>query len=89
VCERCLSPYRTILTHNADLPYTPHFDVPDYKFVGIQLFDMMYSIPKDEATDRFYATEKEDINDAGLLKAGGFDASPSQWNFFEFPDDGE
>ena len=60
-------------------PYTPHFDVPDYKFVGIQLFDMMHSIPKD-------ATEKEDIDDAGLL---GFDASPSQWNFFEFPDDGE
>jgi hypothetical protein len=40
---------------------------------------MMHSIPKD-------ATEKEDIDDAGLL---GFDASPSQWNFFEFPDDGE
>jgi hypothetical protein len=75
--------------HNADPPYTPHFDVPDYKFVGIQLFDMMHSIPKDEATDRLYAAEKEDIDDAGLLKASGFNTSSSQWNFFELPEDGK
>jgi hypothetical protein len=55
----------------------------------MQLFDMMHSIPKDDATDRFYAAEKENIDDGGLLKASGFNASPSQWNFFELPEDGK
>jgi len=76
-------------TRNIDAPYTPHFDVPDYNFVGMQLFDMMHSIPKDDATDRFYAAEKENIDDAGLLEASGFNASPSQLNLFELPEDGK
>ncbi|KAH9986013.1 hypothetical protein BJV74DRAFT_845937 [Russula compacta] len=70
-----------------DPPYAPHFDVPDYKLMGIQLFDMMHSFPKDDATDRFYAAEKENIDDARLLEASGFSASPSQWNFFELAED--
>ncbi|KAH9961578.1 hypothetical protein BC827DRAFT_1202994 [Russula dissimulans] len=70
-----------------DPPYTPHFDVPDYKLMGIQLFEMMHSLPKDDALDRLYASEKECINDTGLLEASGFSASPSQWKFFELPDD--
>jgi len=73
---------------NTDPPYTPHFDVPDHKLAGIRLFDMMHSIPNDDAADRFYAAEKENIDDTGLLEAGGFDAS-SQWDFFELPDDGK
>jgi len=76
-------------TRGTDPPYAPHFDVPDSKVVGIQLFDMMHSIPKDDATDRFYAAEKENIDDAGLLEASGFNASPSHWNFFELPEDGK
>ena len=75
--------------HTADLPFAPHFDVPDYKFMGIQLFDMMHSYRKDDALDRFYATEKENIDDTGLLQASGFGSSPSQWNFFELPKDGK
>jgi len=69
-----------------DPPYTPHFDVPDHKLVGIQLFDMMHSIPNDDAADRFYAAEKENIDDTGLLEASGFNASPSRWDLFELPD---
>jgi hypothetical protein len=76
-------------TRNIDPPYTPHFDVPDYKLVGMQLFNMIHSIPKDDATDRFYAAEKENIDDAGLLEASGFNASASQWKFLELPDDGK
>lgn len=78
-----------ITTPIIDRPYTPHFDVPDYKLAGMQLFDMMHSFSKDDATDRFYATEKENIDDAGLLEASGFRSSPSQWNFFELPEDGK
>jgi len=74
---------------NADPPYTPHFDVPDYKLVGMQLFETMHSYLKDDATDRFYATEKEHIDDAGLLEASGFSSSPSRWHFFELPEDGK
>ena len=74
---------------NADPPFAPHFDVPDYKLMGVQLFDMMHSYRKDDATDRFYAAEKENIEDAGLLEASGFGSSPSQWNFFELPEDGK
>jgi hypothetical protein len=74
---------------NADPPFAPHFDVPDHKLVGMQLFDMMHSYWKDDAIDRFYAIEKENIDDAGLLEASGFGSSPSQWNFFEFPEDGK
>ncbi|KAN0116326.1 hypothetical protein V8E52_005945 [Russula decolorans] len=72
-----------------DPPFSPHFDVPDYKLMGMQLFDMMHSYWKDDAMDRFYATEKENIDDAGLLEASGFGSSPSQWNFFELPEDGK
>ncbi|KAI0267122.1 hypothetical protein BC834DRAFT_923747 [Gloeopeniophorella convolvens] len=72
-----------------DPPYTPHFDMPDYKLVGAQLFDMMHSFPRDDALDRFYATERENIDDTGLLEATGFSTSPSQWNFFDLPDDGK
>ncbi|KAI0301019.1 hypothetical protein B0F90DRAFT_373954 [Multifurca ochricompacta] len=70
-----------------DPPYTPHFDVPDYKLLGAQLFDVMHSLPRDDATDRFYAAEKENIDDKGLLEASGFTTSPSQWNFFELQED--
>lgn len=70
-----------------DPPYTPHFDVPDYGLVGAQLFNMMHSFPKDDATDRFYAAEKEGIDDTGLLEASGVVDSPSWWNFFELPED--
>ncbi|KAH9054300.1 hypothetical protein EDB87DRAFT_1568349, partial [Lactarius vividus] len=72
-----------------DPPYTPHFDVPDYGLVGAQLFNMMHSFPKDDATDRFYAAEKEGIDDTGLLEASGVVDSPSRWNFFELPEDGK
>ncbi|KAI9507415.1 hypothetical protein F5148DRAFT_981445 [Russula earlei] len=72
-----------------DPPYTPHFDVPDYKLMGTQLFEMMHSFPKDDTTDRCYASEKENIDDAGLLEASGFNASPAQWNFFHRPEDGK
>jgi len=72
-----------------DPPFTPHFDVPDYGFAGAQLFDMMHSLPKDDAMDRFYAAEKEDFNDTGLLEASGAVGSLSQWNFFELPEDGK
>ncbi|KAI9452213.1 hypothetical protein BJY52DRAFT_1294130 [Lactarius psammicola] len=72
-----------------DPPYTPHFDVPDYGLVGAQLFNMMHSFPKDDVTDRFYAAEKENIDDTGLLEATGAVDSPSQWNFFELPEDGK
>lgn len=57
--------------------------------MGIRLFDMMHSIPNDDATDRFYAAEKESIHDTGLLEASGFNASPSQWDFFGLPEDGK
>jgi len=70
-----------------DPPYTPHFDVPDYELVGIQLFDMMHSFSKDDATDRFYAAEKEMIDDTGLLEASGFSSRPSQWNLLELLED--
>jgi hypothetical protein len=49
----------------------------------------MHSIPKDDRTDRFYTIEKENVDDAGLLKASGFNASPFQWNIFELRDDGK
>jgi hypothetical protein len=78
-----------IPTPNADPHYTPHFDVPDYKLAGMQLFDTMHSFKKDDATDSFYATEKENIDDTGLLEASGFSTSPSQWNFFELSEDGK
>ena len=55
----------------------------------MQLFDMMHSFKKDDTTDRFYATEKENIDDTGLLEASGFSTSPSQWSFFELPEDGK
>jgi hypothetical protein len=55
----------------------------------MQLFDMIHSYTKDDATDLFYAAEKETIDDAGLLEASGFSSSPSQWNFFELPEDGK
>ena len=82
------------LTHSypythVDPQYTPHFDVPDYKLAGMQLFDMMHSFKKDDTTDRFYATEKKNIDDTGLLEASGFSTSPSQWDFFELPEDGK
>ena len=83
------SPCHFLSTPNVDQPYTPHFDVPDYKLAGMQLFDMMHSFSKDDSTDRFYATEKENIDDVGLLEASGFISSPSQWNFFELPEDGK
>lgn len=70
-----------------DPPYTPHFDVPDYELVGAQLFNSMHSFPKDDVMDRFYAAEKETIDDAGLLEACGVADSPSQWNFFWLPED--
>ncbi|KAH8996484.1 hypothetical protein EDB86DRAFT_2918688, partial [Lactarius hatsudake] len=70
-----------------DPPYTPHFDVPDYGLVGAQHFNMMHSFPKDDATDRFYAAEKEGIDETGLLEASGVVDSPSQWNFFRLPED--
>lgn len=76
-------------THNIDPPYTPHFDVPDYELVGMQLFDMMHTIPKDDATDRFYAAEKESMDDAGLLEGSGFNISTPQWDFFELAEDGK
>jgi hypothetical protein len=72
---------------NADPPFAPHFDVPDYKLMGMQLSDMMYSYWKDDAIDRFYATEN--IDDAGLLEASGFSSSSSQWNLLELPKDGK
>lgn len=53
------------------------------------MFDMMHSYRKDDTIDRFYATGKENIDDAGLLEASGFSSSPSQWNFFELPQDGK
>jgi hypothetical protein len=84
-----LSPFHHMQTRHVDPPCAPHFDVPDYKLMGIQLFDMMHSFPKDDATDRFYAAEKENIDDARLLEASGFNASPSQWNFFELAEDGK
>jgi len=70
-----------------DPPFAPHFDVPEYKLMGMQLSDMMHSYWKDDAIDRFYAAEKENIDDAGLLEASGFSSSPSQWHFFELPQD--
>ena len=84
-----LSSYHAMPTYNVDPPYTPHFDVPDYKLMGIQLFEMMHSLPKDDALDRFHASEKENIDDTGLLEASGFNTSPSQWKFFELPEDGK
>ena len=57
--------------------------------MGKQLFDMMHSYREDDAIDRFYAAEKESIDDAGLLEASGFGSSPSQWNFFDLPEDGK
>jgi hypothetical protein len=57
--------------------------------VGIQLFDMMHTLSKDDATDRFYAAEKELIDDTGLLEASGFSSQPSQWNFLELLEDGK
>jgi hypothetical protein len=72
-----------------DPPYTPHFDVPDYGLVGAQLFTMMHSLPKDDVTDRFYATEKEAIDDTELLKASGVIDPPAQWTFFKLPEDGK
>ena len=79
----------TVSICGVDPPYTPHFDVPDYGLVGAQLFNMMHSLPKDDVMDRFYATEQEGIYDAELLKASGVVDSPSQWNFFELPEDGK
>ena len=70
-----------------DPPYTPHFDVPDYGSVGAQLFDMMHSFPKDDVMDRFYAAEKESIEDTELLKASGVIDSPSQRDFIKLPED--
>ncbi|KAI0250315.1 hypothetical protein BJV78DRAFT_1219905 [Lactifluus subvellereus] len=67
-------------------PFTPHFDMPDFKLVGAQLFDMMHSFHRDDATDRFYAAEKENIDDTGLLEASGFTAS-SYWDIFDLPED--
>jgi len=49
----------------------------------------MHSIPNDDAADRFYAAEKENIDDTGLLEASGFNASPSRLDLFELPDDGK
>lgn len=57
--------------------------------MGLQLFDMMHSFPKDDATDHFYAAEKENIDDARLLEASGLNASSSQWDFFELAEDGK
>jgi len=68
-------------------PFTPHFDVPDFKLVGAQLFDMMHSFQRDDTTDRFYAAEKKNIDDTGLLEASGFTASQSHWDFFDLPED--
>ena len=50
---------------------------------------MKHSYRKDDAIDCFYATEKENIDDAGLLEASGFGSTPSQWNLFELPEDGK
>jgi hypothetical protein len=71
------SPCRSIPTPIVDRPYTLHFNVPDYKLAGMQLFDMTHSFLRDDATDCFYATEKQQIDDAGLLEASGFSSSPS------------
>jgi hypothetical protein len=62
--------------------------MPDFKLVGTQLFDMMYSLKRDDATDRFYSAEKEHIDDTGLLEASGF-TSPSHWDVFDIPEGGK
>jgi hypothetical protein len=63
--------------------------VPDYGLVGAQLFNMMHAFPKDDAMDRFYAAEKEAIDDTELLNTSGIVDLPSQWNFFQLPEDGK
>lgn len=57
--------------------------------MGMRLFDMMHSIPNDDTADRFYAAEKENIGDTGLLEASGFNASLSRWDLFQLPGDGK
>jgi hypothetical protein len=49
---------------------------------------MMHSVSKDDATDRFYAAQRENIDDAGLLEASGLNVSP-HWNFNETSEDGK
>ena len=44
---------------NADLPFAPHLDIPDYRLMGMQLFNMMHSYWKDDAMDRFYRSERK------------------------------
>jgi hypothetical protein len=62
--------------------------MPDFKLVGTQLFDMMHSFKRDDATDRFYSAEKENMDDTGLLEASGF-ISLSHWDFFDIPEGGK
>ncbi|KAH9034142.1 hypothetical protein EDB84DRAFT_1561537 [Lactarius hengduanensis] len=67
--------------------------LPEVQDEGVQAEDydeIEYMPPPllDDATDRFYAAEKEGIDDTGLLEASGVVDSPSRWNFFELPEDG-
>jgi hypothetical protein len=50
---------------------------------------MMHSFQRDDTTDRFYAAEKENVDDTGLLEASGFTTSPSHWDLFDLPEDGK
>jgi hypothetical protein len=46
--------------------------MPDLRLVGAQLFETMHSLKRDDMLDRFYAAEKENVDDSELLEASGF-----------------
>jgi hypothetical protein len=63
--------------------------MPDLKLDGAQLFDMMHPPMRDDTVDRFYAAEKENINDSELLEVSGFSTSSSNWDLFNLPEEGK
>jgi hypothetical protein len=59
--------------------------MPDYKIAGRQLFKAMHSYAFDDRLDLYYATERENIPDSGLLEATGFTGSSSDWDVLVLP----
>lgn len=55
-------------------PYEPPFELPDYRVLGQQIFELSHSFPVgDEPTLR------DDIDDEELLKGGGWTPGPSSY----------
>ena len=63
-----LSPRHILLTHNVEPPFTPHVEAPNFKLMGAQLFDIMHSFRRDDATDYFHTAEKENIDEHGVAR---------------------